>query len=124
MASSPGAAGALPPAILLMGPTAAGKTGLALALHDRLPVSLISVDSAQVYRGLDVGSAKLDSETLARYPHALIDIREPEQAYSAAEFVADAEAAAPVSAPRRSCQPRSAPSTPRPAARVPRARRH
>jgi len=93
VASSPGAAGALPPAILLMGPTAAGKTGLALALHDRLPVSLISVDSAQVYRGLDVGSAKLDSETLARYPHALIDIREPEQAYSAAEFVADAEAA-------------------------------
>ncbi len=83
----------LPPAILLMGPTAAGKTDMALALFDRLPVNLISVDSAQVYRGLDVGSAKLDAGMLARYPHALIDIRDPEQAYSAAEFVADAEAA-------------------------------
>lgn len=93
MASSSAAERALPPAVLLMGPTAAGKTGLAMAIHDQLPVSLISVDSAQVYRGLDVGSAKLDSDTLARYPHALIDIREPEQAYSAAEFVADAEAA-------------------------------
>lgn len=85
--------GKLPPAILLMGPTAAGKTGLALAIHDRMPVGLISVDSTQVYRGLDVGSAKLDPETLARYPHELIDIREPEQPYSAAEFVADAEIA-------------------------------
>ncbi len=91
MASEAGAG--LPPAILLMGPTAAGKTGMALAIHDQLPVSLISVDSAQVYRGLDVGSAKLDRETLLRYPHALIDIRDPEQGYSAAEFVADAEQA-------------------------------
>lgn len=91
MANSAAPASELPPAILLMGPTAAGKTGLALSVHDQLPVSLISVDSAQVYRGLDIGSAKLEPETLARYPHALIDIREPEQAYSAAEFVTDAE---------------------------------
>ncbi len=76
-----------------MGPTAAGKTALALALHEQFPVHLISVDSAQVYRGLDIGSAKLDRETRRRYPHALIDIREPEQTYSAAEFVADAEMA-------------------------------
>lgn len=82
----------LPPAILLMGPTAAGKTGVSLALVERFPVSLISVDSAQVYRGLDIGSAKPDEATLARYPHALIDIREPEQAYSAAEFAEDAKA--------------------------------
>lgn len=73
-----------------MGPTAAGKTALAMAVHDQLPVRLISVDSAQVYRGLVIGSAKPDAEMLARYPHELIDIREPEQAYSAAEFVADA----------------------------------
>lgn len=84
---------ALPAAVLLMGPTAAGKTGLALALADRWPVSLISVDSAQVYRGMDIGSAKPDAETLAAYPHALIDLRDPEHAYSAADFVADAELA-------------------------------
>lgn len=81
----------LPPAVLLMGPTAAGKTQLAFELYERLPVALISVDSAQVYRGLDIGSAKPDAQTLARYPHALIDIREPEDAYSAADFVRDAE---------------------------------
>ena len=75
-----------------MGPTAAGKTQLAFELYERVPVALISVDSAQVYRGLDIGSAKPDRQTLARYPHALIDIREPEDAYSAADFVRDAEA--------------------------------
>ncbi len=83
----------LPPAVLLMGPTAAGKTGLALALAERWPVDLISVDSAQVYRGLDIGSAKPDADTQAACPHALIDLRDPEQAYSAADFVADARAA-------------------------------
>ena len=93
MDSNSGASRPLPPAVLLAGPTAAGKTGLALALADRLPVSLISVDSAQVYCGMDIGSAKPDAATLARYPHALIDLREPEQAYSAAEFAHDAEAA-------------------------------
>ncbi|MGY6631868.1 MAG: tRNA (adenosine(37)-N6)-dimethylallyltransferase MiaA [Wenzhouxiangella sp.] len=74
-----------------MGPTAAGKTAAAMTLFDRLPVELISVDSAQVYRGLDIGSAKATPAEQQRYPHALIDIREPEQAYSAAEFVKDAE---------------------------------
>jgi tRNA dimethylallyltransferase len=79
-----------PPAIFLMGPTASGKTALACALAERFPVSLISVDSALVYRGLDIGSAKPDGAMLARYPHALIDIREPSQPYSAADFRADA----------------------------------
>lgn len=81
----------LPPCIVLTGPTAAGKTALAYALYDHLPCRLISVDSAQVYRGMDVGTAKPDPAELRRYPHALIDIREPETVYSAAEFVADAE---------------------------------
>ena len=84
---------ALPPAVLLMGPTAAGKTGLALQLAEVLPVELISVDSAQVYRGLDIGSAKPDPATLKAFPHALIDIRDPEDNYSAADFLADAEQA-------------------------------
>jgi tRNA dimethylallyltransferase len=80
----------LPPAIFLMGPTAAGKTALALALHERLPVEIISVDSSQVYRGMDIGTAKPTREELARAPHRLIDIRDPAQAYSAAEFCDDA----------------------------------
>ncbi len=79
-----------PLAIFLMGPTASGKTALALRLADRFNVGLISVDSALVYRGLDIGSAKPDAATLAKYPHALIDIRDPSQAYSAADFRADA----------------------------------
>lgn len=82
-----------PPAIFLMGPTASGKTALALELADSGRFGLISVDSALVYRGLDIGSAKPDAATLATYPHALIDIRDPEQAYSAAEFCRDARAA-------------------------------
>ncbi len=83
----------LPPAIFLMGPTAAGKTDLALALADALPCELISVDSALVYRGMDIGTAKPDRQTLARYPHRLIDILDPSQSYSAAEFCDDALAA-------------------------------
>jgi tRNA dimethylallyltransferase len=79
-----------PRAIFLMGPTASGKTALALHLAERFPVDLISVDSALVYRGLDIGSAKPDVATLARHPHRLIDIREPAQPYSAAEFRTDA----------------------------------
>jgi tRNA dimethylallyltransferase len=79
-----------PLAIFLMGPTASGKTALACQLSDRFPLDLISVDSALVYRGLDIGSAKPDAATLARYPHALIDIRDPSQPYSAADFRADA----------------------------------
>ena len=83
----------LPPAILLMGPTASGKTAVAMALADRFPVELVSVDSAQVFRDMDVGTAKPDRDTLARYPHRLIDIISPEQSYSAARFRADALAA-------------------------------
>lgn len=79
-----------PPAIFLMGPTASGKTALACALAERFPLRLISVDSALVYRGLDIGAAKPDAATLTRHPHHLIDIREPSQPYSAAEFRADA----------------------------------
>jgi tRNA dimethylallyltransferase len=93
VASSRYPAPALPAAVLLMGPTAAGKTAVALELARRLPVGLISVDSAQVYRGLDIGSAKPESEILAEFPHALIDLREPEERYSVADFLADAEAA-------------------------------
>lgn len=84
---------ALPPAIFLMGPTAAGKTDLALALADALPCELISVDSALIYRGMDIGTAKPDRATLERHPHRLIDIRDPAESYSAAEFRADALAA-------------------------------
>lgn len=76
-----------------MGPTASGKTDLAMALADRLPVELVSVDSALVYRGLDIGSAKPSPEELARYPHRLIDICDPSESYSAGRFREDALAA-------------------------------
>lgn len=82
-----------PLAICLMGPTASGKTDLAMAISDALPCDLISVDSALVYRGLDIGSAKPDADTLRRYPHALVDICDPSQPYSAADFRRDALAA-------------------------------
>jgi len=80
----------LPPAIFLMGPTAAGKTDMAIRLHECFPLDIISVDSALVYRGMDIGTAKPDAATLRRAPHALIDIREPSGRYSAAEFREDA----------------------------------
>jgi tRNA dimethylallyltransferase len=83
----------LPRAIFLMGPTASGKTDLAIELHRRFAVDIISVDSALVYRGMDIGTAKPDADTLARAPHALIDIRDPAESYSAAEFREDALAA-------------------------------
>ena len=83
----------LPPAILVMGPTASGKTAVAMALADRFPVELISVDSAQVFHDMDVGTAKPDPAMLARYPHRLIDVISPEERYSAARFRADALAA-------------------------------
>lgn len=79
-----------PPTIFLMGPTASGKTGLAVALKEQFPLDIISVDSALVYRGMDIGTAKPDEAILRRAPHALIDIREPTQSYSAAEFRTDA----------------------------------
>jgi len=80
----------LPPAIFLMGPTASGKTAVAVELLQQLPVELISVDSALVYRDMDIGTAKPDTVTLARAPHHLIDIRNPIEAYSAAAFRHDA----------------------------------
>lgn len=80
----------LSPAICLMGPTASGKTALAIELVRRFPVDIISVDSALVYRGMDIGTAKPDEQTLRQAPHALIDILEPEEAYSAARFRLDA----------------------------------
>lgn len=83
----------LPPAIFLMGPTASGKTDLALALARVLPCELISVDSALVYRGMDIGTAKPDRATLDAFPHRLVDIRDPAEAYSAADFRRDALAA-------------------------------
>ncbi|HTY03542.1 MAG TPA: isopentenyl transferase family protein, partial [Rhodocyclaceae bacterium] len=77
-------------AILLMGPTASGKTALACALADRFPVEIVSVDSAQVFRDMDIGTAKPDAATLAHYPHRLIDLISPGERYSAARFRADA----------------------------------
>ncbi len=79
-----------PRAIFLMGPTASGKTGLAMALAQRLPCEIISVDSALVYRGLDIGTAKPSAGELAIAPHRLIDIRDPAEPYSAADFRQDA----------------------------------
>ncbi|OWF79563.1 tRNA (adenosine(37)-N6)-dimethylallyltransferase MiaA [Yersinia rohdei] len=80
----------LPLAIFIMGPTASGKTALSIALRQRLPVELISVDSALIYRGMDIGTAKPSAEELALAPHRLIDIRDPAQSYSAADFRKDA----------------------------------
>jgi tRNA dimethylallyltransferase len=73
-----------------MGPTASGKTGVAVELVQRLPLEIISVDSALIYRGMDIGTAKPDAATLRRAPHRLIDIRDPAEGYSAAEFRRDA----------------------------------
>jgi len=73
-----------------MGPTASGKTALAVALVERFPLEIISVDSALVYRGMDIGTAKPDAATLARAPHQLLDIRDPTESYSAAAFRDDA----------------------------------
>ncbi|MDP9142445.1 MAG: tRNA (adenosine(37)-N6)-dimethylallyltransferase MiaA [Pseudomonadota bacterium] len=79
------------PLIALMGPTASGKTGLALALAEHYPVEIISVDSAQIYRGMDIGTAKVTAEQQALVPHHLIDILDPAEPYSAARFAADAQ---------------------------------
>ena len=84
------AQGALPPAIFLMGPTASGKTALAMALCDRLPCDIISVDSALIYKGMDIGTAKPTKSELAAYPHRLVDIVDPSESYSAAQFRKDA----------------------------------
>ena len=82
-----------PPAIFLMGPTASGKTGVAVELARQLPIEIVSVDSAQIYRGMDIGTAKPDAATLAATPHHLIDILEPHESYSAARFRDDATTA-------------------------------
>lgn len=90
MASDPGGEVMHPPAIFLMGPTASGKTDLAMQLCERLPCDIISVDSAMVYRGMDIGTAKPSPEEQARAPHRLIDICDPADTYSAADFCRDA----------------------------------
>ena len=79
------------PLLVITGVTASGKTDLALRIAAQLPAHLISVDSAMVYRGMDIGTAKPTSEEQARHPHALIDIRDPAEAYTVADFVADAD---------------------------------
>ncbi len=79
-----------PLVLFLMGPTASGKTDLAIALRQHLPVELISVDSALVYRGLDIGSAKPSAEEQALAPHRLLDVRDPSEPYSASDFREDA----------------------------------
>ncbi|ELX8380297.1 tRNA (adenosine(37)-N6)-dimethylallyltransferase MiaA [Providencia vermicola] len=79
-----------PNAIFLMGPTASGKTALAIALRQHLPVEIISVDSALIYRGMDIGTAKPNAEELSQAPHHLIDILDPSLPYSAADFRRDA----------------------------------
>jgi tRNA dimethylallyltransferase len=77
-------------AVVLLGPTACGKSALAMALADAMALEIVSVDSAQVYRGLDIGTAKPGAAERARVPHHLIDIRDPGEPYSAADFVRDA----------------------------------
>ncbi len=81
------------PAILLMGPTGAGKTDVAVELAARLPLEIVSVDAAMVFRGMDIGTAKPPPDVRARAPHHLIDLIDPAESYSAARFVADAGAA-------------------------------
>ena len=80
-----------PVAIFLMGPTASGKTDLAIELHKHLPVEIINVDSSQIYKGMDIGSAKPTKEILNKIRHRLINIRDPSEPYSVADFVIDAQ---------------------------------
>ena len=79
-----------PPVIFIMGPTATGKTELAIYLHEKINSEIISVDSAMVYKGLDIGTAKPDKSLLKKVPHRLIDICDPAEVYSAARFQQDA----------------------------------
>ncbi|MFI9653864.1 tRNA (adenosine(37)-N6)-dimethylallyltransferase MiaA [Guyparkeria sp. GHLCS8-2] len=81
------------PIVAIAGPTASGKTALAMRLADRLPASIISVDSVMIYRGMNIGTAKPPPDLLARYPHALVDIRDPSETYSVEQFCRDALAA-------------------------------
>src|SRR5688572_17911582 len=86
-------AAASAPVVLIMGPTGAGKTDLAIRLAERLPVEIVSVDSVMVYRGMDIGAGKPPRELLVRHPHHLVDILDPTQTYSAGQFVRDAHRA-------------------------------
>ena len=79
-----------PPVICLMGPTASGKTALAMALQEALPCDIVSVDSALIYREMDIGTAKPTKDELAQYPHRLINLRDASESYSAADFCRDA----------------------------------
>jgi len=79
----------LPPAIFIIGPTASGKTGLAIKLMKHFPIEIISVDSALVYKGMDIGTAKPTADELAKAPHRLISFLDPAEAYSAADFRRD-----------------------------------
>ena len=79
-----------PPVICLMGPTASGKTALAMALQEALPCDIVSVDSALIYRDMNIGTAKPTKAELAQYPHRLIDLRDASESYSAADFCRDA----------------------------------
>ena len=80
----------LPPALFIIGPTASGKTGLAIKLMEHFPIELISVDSALVYKNMDIGTAKPSEEELAKAPHRLISFLDPSESYSAADFRKDA----------------------------------
>jgi len=81
---------AKPPIVCIMGPTASGKTDLAIFLTKKFPMDIISVDSAMVYKGMDIGTAKPDAQTLAQAPHRLIDFLDPAESYSTAQFCTDA----------------------------------
>lgn len=80
-----------PKVLFLMGPTGTGKTDLAMAIADQVPTQIISVDSALVYRDMDIGTAKPDQQTLSKYPHALVDICDPSESYSVGSFLRDAK---------------------------------
>ena len=95
-----------------MGPTASGKTALALELAERHGGEIVSVDSALVYRGLDIGAAKPDAAEQARVPHHMLDLRDPWQGYSAAEFATDARQADAVIAAIREIDPALVGSSP------------
>ena len=82
---------AKPKCLFILGPTASGKTDLAIDIAKRIPSRLISVDSALIYRDMDIGTAKPDVETLKAYPHDLVNIIDPDQNYSVARFIEDAK---------------------------------